>query len=107
MMAAILEERVEVTVAGRTRRMTLKEAGLRQLANDFAYGPTLQRRKTLEALFRIGALDAVAAPQDHSIPEERIEAFIQQLAAEALSDQEREEWMRENGLARPVDNPVS
>ncbi len=106
MLAEALEEVVEVNIGNKAVRMTKKQAVARQIVNDALTGSALQRRKVLDSLLKHGAFNAAFAPQEHSIPDERIEAFIHQLAAEALNDQEREEWMRENGLARPVNNPV-
>lgn len=85
LLAALINEPVEVTIGGRKRRLLKKEIIILQMINDASNGTPTHRLKAFKQLSDLGAFDLMASDQVDT-PEEkeaRIREIVDELAEEA------------------------
>jgi len=85
LLAAFINEPVEVTMGGRKRRLSKKEIIILQMINDASSGTPTHRLKVFKQLADLGAFNLMTRDLNETpeAQQECIRAFVEELAEEA------------------------
>lgn len=88
LLAALINEPVDVTMGGRKRRLLKKEIIILQLINDASNGTPAHRLKVFKQLAELGAFDLTASDQGDTpeTQQARIRAILDELQEEARQE---------------------